>query len=88
MEADLLGAWDQPGNGQPALAVRHRGDRVALEREECATDAVDGVCCGAGSFKGQRALSPHRFSLLIPVIRVDVLHHHREGTENSVVGRD
>ena len=32
VEADLLGARDQPGNGEPALAVRHRGDHLAAER--------------------------------------------------------
>lgn len=33
MEADLLGARDQPGNGKPALAVWGCGYHLATERE-------------------------------------------------------
>ena len=45
MEADMLGPGHQPRHRQQALAVRHRGDRLAAEREACAAEAVDAVCC-------------------------------------------
>ena len=43
MEANLLGTGHQPRHRQPALAIWHRGHRLATERQTRAVEAVDGV---------------------------------------------
>ena len=91
MEADLLGVGYQPRHRQPALAIWHRGHRLAAERETGAVETVDGVRGGEGgrqNVKGFMFLGLSRFGLPIPVLRLDVLHHHRERTQDSVMRRD